>query len=122
MRSRYTAFVLGDSAYLLASWHPSTRPAELDLGGDDTDWQGLTILNSEAGMPGDAKGVVEFAARYCRQGREWVLHERSRFLFETGKWFYLDGDIQPDKPPRTGRNVPCTCGSGRKFKRCCGAS
>jgi SEC-C motif-containing protein len=122
MRSRFTAFVLGDSAYLLASWHPSTRPVELDLGDDATEWQGLTILSAEAGMQGDIKGVVEFAARYCRQEREGVLHERSRFLFETGKWFYLDGDIQPDKPSRTGRNAPCPCGSGKKYKRCCGAS
>ena len=122
MRSRYTAFVLKESAYLLASWHPATRPLELDLAGDDTSWQGLTILDREAGNPGDEKGVVEFVARYSRQGRSGGLHERSRFLFEAGKWFYLDGEVQPDKAQKTGRNVPCPCGSGKKFKRCCGAS
>lgn len=118
MRSRYSAFVLKKADYLLASWHPASRPAELDLSDDETHWQRLQIIACEKGGESDSEGYVEFAAFH--EGGQ--LHERSRFVREEGRWFYLDGEILPPlAPARVGRNDPCPCGSGRKFKKCCGA-
>ena len=117
MRSRYCAYVLKRSDYLAATWHPSSRPAALDISGDDTPWQRLVILSTAKGGAADNEGVVEFAA-YYRGGQ---LHERSRFVKEEGLWLYLDGKILPPlAEARVGRNEPCPCGSGKKFKRCCG--
>jgi len=77
----------------------------------------LLIIAREKGESSDSEGVVEFAADY--QGGQ--LHERSRFLKEEGKWFYLNGDILPPvTAAKVGRNDPCPCGSGKKFKKCCG--
>ena len=89
MRSRFQAFRDGDVAWLLASWHPSTRPATLDLA-DSPVWRGLQIVDTTAGGPGDATGVVEFRATYLRPGGGVeVQHERSRFVRHDGRWYYL---------------------------------
>lgn len=90
MRSRYSAFVVGDAAYLLASWHPDTRPAALDLD-PRTRWLGLEILSAEDGGPFHAEGAVAFRARYREGGREHVLEEHSRFSRVDGRWVYVDG-------------------------------
>jgi SEC-C motif domain protein len=93
MRSRYSAYVLGDAAYLLKTWHPDTRPAKLDLdGGPPTKWLGLAVKRHEDG--GDGRAVVEFVARYKIGGRAHRLHESSRFVHENGRWLYLDGNCQ----------------------------
>jgi SEC-C motif-containing protein len=90
MRSRYTAYVLGDAAYLLATWHPGTRPAEV-APEPGTRWLGLEV---RARREVDATHAeVEFVARYRVQGRGGRLHERSRFVREDGRWLYVDGDI-----------------------------
>ena len=90
MRSRYTAFVLGDVQHLLATWHPSTRPPSLDLA-PDIKWLGLAV---KASAQADAThGSVEFVARSRLQGQGQRLHETSRFVFEDGQWFYVDGDL-----------------------------
>ena len=120
MRSRYSAFVLNEAGYLFASWHPVTRPESLELEGATTEWLGLTILHTEAGGSDDEKGRVEFVASYRQEDREGKMHEASRFVREAGRWFYLDGTIQSEKPVKVGRNAPCPCGSGKKYKRCCG--
>ena len=117
MRSRYTAYVLGRVDYLSASWHPATRPQQLELGGN-IEWLGLEVLSCKAGLEGDTKGSVEFVARYQQQDRKGQAHENSRFVREQGVWLYLDGDLKTAAV--TGRNDPCTCGSGKKFKKCCG--
>jgi len=92
MRSRYTAYVRRDEAYLLRTWHPSTRPAALGL--DDTAWLGLEVLGTEAGGEGDDAGVVTFAASYEGSGGSVAtLRETSRFVREDGAWLYLDGDV-----------------------------
>ncbi|WP_417512077.1 YchJ family protein [Microbacterium sp.] len=91
MRSRFTAFAGGDAPYLLRSWHPSTRPAELELD-DDTAWTRLDILDTAAGGPFDAEGVVAFEAHF--RGADGVrdsMRERSRFRREDRVWTYLDG-------------------------------
>src|SRR6187402_648908 len=94
MRSRYSAFALGRAEYLLRSWHPSTRPAtvELDAG---TVWRRLQIVDTVAGGPDDETGIVEFRASYRDAGGAGLLHERSRFARDAGRWAYLDGE-QPD--------------------------
>ena len=92
MRSRFSAFAVGDAAYLLASWHPDTRPAELTL--DDTlTWRRLQIVDTEAGGVDDSSGVVEFRAQYVHRGRRHILHERSSFERVTGAWRYRNGQI-----------------------------
>lgn len=116
MRSRYSAYVLKLGDYLFSTWHASTRPLSLDIQSDETPWIRLEILATEKGNQEDSDGVVEFAAHY--QGGQ--LHERSLFLKEGGKWFYLDGEILPPvAAARVGRNDPCPCGSGKKYKKCC---
>ena len=96
MRSRYTAYVRGNSAYLLATWHPSTRPAELDLSTESgTRWLGLKI--SRAQESGDTASV-EFIARYRIGGRAHRLHEKSRFVRENGHWYYIDGEFPEPSP------------------------
>ncbi|MES2884874.1 MAG: YchJ family metal-binding protein [Pseudomonadota bacterium] len=91
MRSRYSAFVLGLADYLLASWHPGTRPAQLTLDGG-VKWLGLTIKAHQTTGPDTA--MVEFVARSRSGGAAAQrLHETSRFVRDEGRWFYLDGDI-----------------------------
>jgi len=96
MRSRYTAFVRGNAAYLLRTWHPSTRPPELELelDGAGLRWLGLAIKRCERGGPDDTEGTVEFVARMKRAGRAARLHEISRFVREDGQWFYVDGELR----------------------------
>ncbi len=90
MRSRYSAFVIGDSAYLLRTWHPRTRPAQLHLE-PGQKWLGLSIRGVEGGGPLDEFGSVEFVARSKIDGRGVRLHETSRFQRVAGRWTYLDG-------------------------------
>ncbi|WP_241997541.1 YchJ family metal-binding protein [Rhodococcus sp. SMB37] len=89
MRSRYTAFVLGNTDYLLRTWHPSARPASLELD-PGTRWTGLEILRATGGRFLQTEGTVEFRARYVESGRADVMHEHSRFLRDDGAWLYLD--------------------------------
>ncbi|MBD7996778.1 YchJ family protein [Arthrobacter sp. Sa2CUA1] len=91
MRSRYSAFVTGDSSYLLRTWHPSTRPARLDLD-PDRIWRRLDILSTSAGGPLDSTGIVTFAAHYREGGVPGVQRERSSFLREAGRWLYVEGE------------------------------
>lgn len=89
MRSRFEAFRDGDAAWLLASWHRSTRPAGLDLR-ENQVWRGLQIVDAVAGGEDDDTGIVEFRATYLAPGGGVsVLHERSRFAREGGRWYYL---------------------------------
>jgi SEC-C motif-containing protein len=93
MRSRFAAFKRGDADWLLRTWHPSTRPRTLDLT-DNPHWRGLQIIDTVHGEEGDAAGIVEFRATYLRHdGGVDVLHERSRFVREDGRWLYVDGDL-----------------------------
>lgn len=89
MRSRFSAFARGLAPYLLASWHPSTRPARVDLE-DGTIWRRLQIVDTVAGGSDDAEGVVEFRASYRDADGAGLLTERSRFTRVDGRWVYLD--------------------------------
>lgn len=92
MRSRYSAFALGLDAYIQRSWHVSTRPAPSAVGMDHQQrWIGLQIKRHQPIDSGHA--LVEFSARYKINGRAFVLHEISRFVRESGHWFYVDGDL-----------------------------
>ena len=99
MRSRYSAYVLGNLDYLRATWHPDTCPADLDAD-PALRWIGLDIRACERGTEGDSDGTVEFVARYKVNGRAGRLHEVSRFVQEQGRWRYVDGDIAPEPEPR----------------------
>ena len=92
MRSRYSAFVREDAAYLLATWHPSTRPASLDFDAG-TRWLGLQVRSRR--VVDDTHAEVEFVARSrpAGSGPAMRLHERSRFVREDGRWYYVDGDL-----------------------------
>ncbi len=105
MRSRFTAFVRGDRAYLLSSWHTSTRPASPDPD-DQPRWHSLRALRTEDGGP-VMTGLVEFLAEGRAHGRPVQLHEVSRFVREHGRWQYLDGRIIPaDRPTARRQNRP----------------
>jgi SEC-C motif-containing protein len=94
MRSRYTAYTLENEDYLLATWHPSTRPDSLKLAdGPHKKWLGLRVSRHE--QTGENHSVVEFVARYKVGGRAHRLHEISRFVREGGRWFYVDGETSP---------------------------
>lgn len=92
MRSRFTAFALGDADHLLRTWHPSTRPDSLDLD-DGIRWQRLDIIDQEAGGPFDERGVVEFEAFYRDADGRGSLRERSTFVRENRLWLYVDGVV-----------------------------
>ena len=92
MRSRYTAFVQGRADYLLATWHPSHRPASLDFDAA-AQWLGLEVRGHWVKDVDHAE--VEFVARHRLSGRAVRLHERSRFVREGGRWYYVDGDTPP---------------------------
>ena len=87
MRSRYAAFALDDSAYLLSSWHPETRPATIEAD-PDLRWVGLDVLASTGGGMFDAEGVVEFRAHFRDRGQPGDMREISRFVRDGGHWVY----------------------------------
>ena len=103
MRSRYSAYVLGDHAYITATWHPSTRGVLGDqaVNGSSTvtstvptKWMRLKIVRAETKIEAEGeRGLVEYVARYKVGGRAEKLHEVSRFVLEDGRWFYLDGSF-----------------------------
>lgn len=127
MRSRYTAFTLADIDYIEASTDPSARKG-FDRDGTthwakQSEWLGLEIIATSGGEEGETEGEVEFVARYKVEEQECRHHERGQFKKRDGQWFFLDGKIV-QKPVRAeekaGRNEPCPCGSGKKFKKCHG--
>ncbi|WP_422102886.1 YchJ family protein [Vreelandella sp.] len=117
MRSRYAAFALNQRDYLLATWHPTTRPQQLPPD-PDTRWVALEII--AAPPVADDQGSVHFRATFRDPGGWHVLEEVSRFVWQEQRWWYVDGTPSVTRlKPR--RNEPCLCGSGRKLKVCCKA-
>ena len=125
MRSRFTAFAMHNESYLLKTWDVSKRPADIDFSKDVAEWQRLEICNSKKGGVKDSKGLVEFKAFYLRDGKEHVMNEISHFRRRGRQWLYLDGAVKSiakvGQQSNLGKNALCFCGSGKKFKRCCGA-
>ena len=91
MRSRYTAFARQLPSYLLETWHPTTRPKRLVLDREQ-EWVSLVVVSAQGGFL-DTEGVVEFRATWRQRGVTQVLHERSRFVREDGRWLYLNGSV-----------------------------
>ena len=129
MRARYTAHCVGEFAFLETSVHSSTRESvdadKLRKWSEMVTWQGLEVLGTEGGGPKDERGFVSFVARYAVGDTPQEIREDAEFIREDGEWRYLDGKVHGHTPfrreaPKTGRNDPCTCGSGKKFKKCCG--
>jgi SEC-C motif-containing protein len=118
MRSRYSAFCIGDINYLLTTLHPDYRAHDdmsaLQLTIQQTNWLGLKIIQHK---PGLEIATVEFVAFYTGQPIE-QLHELSRFKKEAGQWLYTDGDLLP--AVKLSRNESCFCNSTKKYKKCHG--
>ncbi|WP_026072586.1 YchJ family protein [Nodosilinea nodulosa] len=121
MRSRYTAYHQGTIDYLITTHHPTQRyagqRAAILQSMASTRWLGLRVLATEAGQATDRQGAVEFVAYYA-DPKPGQLHERSRFVRQKDRWFYVDGDALPPLLPK--RSDPCWCGSGKKYKACHG--
>lgn len=119
MRSRYTAYVRQNIDYLIATWHPDCEAekwrSSITHSFNHTKWLGLTVVKETAGTSLD-EGYVEFIARFTDSGaKHSTIHEYSRFLRLEQRWYYIDGS-----KPQLGRNAICPCGSGKKYKKCCG--
>ena len=126
MRSRFSAFHQGEADYLISSLHPDFRQglsadAMIDPA---TRWLKLEILDTEQGNTADTTGKVHFVATFqetdSAKGQFGTLEENSNFEQIDGRWYYRDGKVSV-KTFKAERNVPCPCGSGKKFKRCCGS-
>jgi len=131
MRSRYSAYALGAIDHIMATHHPKAQ-ADVDLKSTEkwsreANWVGLEIVSTEAGGEADETGEVEFIARYELAGSPLTHHERAQFRRHDGRWYYWDGAMVRPRPvvrdqPKVGRNDPCPCGSGQKYKKCHGAA
>ncbi|MDL2228982.1 YchJ family protein [Treponema sp. OttesenSCG-928-L16] len=128
MRSRYSAYAEHQIDYIIATCiNEGKRNIDVKQTRDwseKSQWQGLKILSVSKGGPGDSEGTVEFEAAYTRDGLKDTHHERARFRKINGEWLYDDGEVVPvtmvRTSPKVGRNDPCPCGSGKKYKHCCG--
>ncbi|MBT5753301.1 MAG: hypothetical protein HOI33_11435 [Rhodospirillaceae bacterium] len=128
MRSRYTAFTLKNLDYIEKT-HASeirkqyNRSAALSAI-NDANWLGLEVRNVVDGGEDDQIGTVEFLSNFLRDEQNFIHHELASFRKEDGNWVYVDGKMNPRSNPVTsekiGRNEPCPCGSGKKYKKCCG--
>jgi SEC-C motif-containing protein len=125
MRSRYAAFATHNVPYLEETLLPETRhdfdKASTEHWAKTCEWTGLEIKDVEEGTEADEEGVIEFVARYRQEGQDLEHHEVSHFVRREGKWYYDAGSLQPLRVSKAGRNAPCPCGSGKKYKKCCGA-
>ena len=129
MRSRYSAFATGNVDYLSKTLSSEARSdfdaAEARNTAESAKWLGLEIRATSGGGEKDQTGSVEFVALFSLNGQRHVHHELSAFEREDGRWVYTTGQINPKGAPRqtvkVGRNEPCPCGSGKKYKKCCGA-
>ena len=129
VRSRYSAFVVNDVDYLEQTLHPNERH-DFDREGsakwaEMSEWLGLEVIATEAGLQSDTVGVVEYIARFSTNDKPLAHHEIGQFVQEDGQWFYVEGQMVAQQSVRregkkVGRNEPCPCGSGKKYKKCCG--
>lgn len=129
MRSRYAAYALAEVDHIINSTHQSQRESndrdEIKKWAEKSEWLGLQIINCERGGREDQDGIVEFKAHYSDHTMRMEHHEIAEFRRVDGDWFFYDGKMVPQKPftrtePRIGRNDPCSCASGKKYKKCCG--
>lgn len=143
MRSRYSAYTKADVDYLRKTLAPESRsdfdPKSTEQWAKESTWKGLKIISTDRGGPGDKKGTVEFSATYEHEGEALEHYEVSKFRkSDKGQWLFVDGESHTHKEgeahdhqhhpkpktvvreePKLGRNDPCSCGSGKKYKKCC---
>lgn len=129
LRARYTAFTRGDIDFILNTHHSKTvgevKRDEIEEWSKGSKWLGLKILQKEAGEAGDDKGTVVFHAQYEADGKVQDHYEYAQFEKEGGQWRFYDAQGLKPGPirrtePKVGRNDPCSCGSGQKYKKCHG--
>ncbi|MEH0157491.1 YchJ family protein [Limibacter armeniacum] len=127
MRSRYTAHVKNEIDYIINTVHPSERKshdkATIAEWAKNTEWQGLELISRELGSINHEIGKVEFKAHYKEGNALKSHHENSTFRKVDGVWYFHSGKLDPKEevnPHKVGRNDPCPCGSGKKYKKCCG--
>lgn len=127
MRSRYTAFAVGELDYVELTHHESTKK-DLDMEGvkswaSNSQWLGLEILETDKGTAKDTEGKVEFKCKFIFNEATQTHHELSTFAKVGDRWFFVDGVMRNGtlrrSEPKVGRNDPCPCGSGKKAKKCC---
>lgn len=135
-RSRYTAYVRRREDYLEDTLHPRERAkaarSKTWAGGARSEnwahgatWEGLEVGQVERGGAEDKDGIVSFSAKYTLRGESHTLEERALFQKQRGRWFYVGAEQAEQTPttreqPKVGRNDPCPCGTGKKYKKCCG--
>jgi SEC-C motif-containing protein len=128
MRSRYTAYAVHAVDYIIntcvSDGKTNIDRRETSAWSEQSTWLGLKVLSVEKGGPDDTEGTVEFEASYERKGLKDLHHERAHFKKQDGRWMYEDGTVAPvtvvRSAPKVGRNDPCPCGSGKKYKHCHG--
>lgn len=131
MRARYTAHTVANMDFLRDTHLESTRD-DIDIEltrrwAERCEWLGLDILSTEQGQSGDSEGAVEFVAHYRERNERRQHRERALFDWVDDRWMYRDAaapqiETSRRSQPKVGRNQPCTCGSGKKYKKCCGAA
>jgi SEC-C motif-containing protein len=130
MRSRYTAYTTANIDYIEKTTAPEGL-SDFDRDGSerwakDAEWKGLEIVSTTKGQSGDEEGTVEFIAKYKLEDQDVAHHELSTFRKDGKTWLFIDGKILRDpvrnEGPKVGRNDPCPCGSGKKYKKCCGTA
>jgi SEC-C motif-containing protein len=127
MRARYSAYVGAQMDFVFETTHPDHR-TDYDHAGtrewaESSEWLGLEIIDTKKGGVEDTAGEVEFIARFNEKGVPREHHENAEFRKDNGRWYFTEGAMVKPKPitvVKTGRNDPCTCGSGLKYKKCCG--
>jgi len=132
MRARYSAFAVGAIDYLIDTVAPEAHSdmerGSLEAWSKESQWHGLDIVETVDGKPGDKTGIVEFTAHFSRLGKREAHYERSSFRFDEAgqRWYFVEGGKPKGKTvvkgAQVGRNDPCPCGSGKKYKKCCGAA
>ncbi len=127
MRSRYTAYATGNVEYIVAS---CVSAEGIDIEGTrrwstQSQWLGLTVHGTEKGREQDSEGTVDFTAQYVLDGLKEKHRESAHFVKKDGRWLFDEGNVTTQTvvraEPKVGRNDPCPCGSGKKYKKCCGA-
>lgn len=134
MKARYSAYTQGNIDFIVSTTHPSKLAENnieaMQAWADNAEWKGLEILASTKGQTNDSTGYIEFIARYHWDGQAHHHHEYSEFVNHEGHWYFYDAKVLhsgPSEKPtpvintlKIGRNDPCHCGSGKKYKKCCG--
>jgi SEC-C motif-containing protein len=129
MRSRYSAFAKAQTDHIFESTHPDHRQDQsrksIQKWAEQSEWLGFEILSVSGGAAADEEGRVEFVATYREKGTRKRHHELATFKKKDGDWYFYDGTPGSQQQvvrdaPKIGRNDPCLCGSGKKYKKCCG--